>query len=72
MIKTYSDTEDHYAEWVFIAPIAGLNLTKAVSNEYTVLNITFVEKSKLVRIGQRLGSKLRSEEIKKQITLHTT
>jgi hypothetical protein len=68
MAHTYSDPRDHYTGWVFIAPLAGINLTKVIGNEFKILNVTLVEKSKLTRIGQRLGLKLTSSEIKKQIT----
>lgn len=68
MTHTYSDPRDHHAEWAFIAPLAGINLTKIIGNEFKILNVTLVGKSKLTRIGQRLGLKLKSSEIKKQIT----
>ena len=57
-----------HGQWVFIAPISGLELTKAVSNEFRVLRVTFVNREKLSRIRQRLGIPLTFSETKKQIT----
>lgn len=68
MTHAHSNPKDHHAEWVFIAPLAGINLTKAIGNEFKILNVILVEKNKLTRIGERLGLELRSNEIKKQIT----
>ncbi len=43
------------SNWLFIAPIRGLILTKAVNNEMKIGNVLFVSKTKLPRIRKRLG-----------------
>ena len=52
--------------WTFIVPISGLTLTKDVSQEITVSNVTFVSADKLPRIRKRLKLPWSLKEIKEQ------
>lgn len=68
MTNADEDARDHYAEWVFVAPLAGIGLTKAVNNEFRLLNVHLVERNRLTRVGNRLGLRLKASEIKNQVT----
>ncbi|WP_417665432.1 hypothetical protein [Pseudidiomarina sp.] len=52
--------------WLFIVPITGLVLTKAVGEEFTIDGITFVSKDKLPRIRKRLGFPNKISELEKK------
>ena len=62
------DARDYHAQWVFLAPLAGIHLTRAVNNEFRILDVTIVEKNRLTMIGHRLGLGLKRNEIREQVT----
>ena len=52
--------------WLFLAPIRGLRLRKAVNYEFTVNQATFVDASKIAHRRKRLGFICPISEIKKK------
>lgn len=52
--------------WLFVVPISGLVLTKAVDEELVIDGITFVSREKLPRIRKRLGFPKKISELGKK------
>lgn len=53
------------SKWLFIAPVAGLNLTTDLNEEIRIGNVTFVSRKKLPRIRKRLGIPVTISELDK-------
>src|SRR5437762_6771983 len=59
-----SQVRETKGDWIFIVPIGGLVLTKAVDQEFRIRRVLFVAKEKLPRIRQRLGIQTPISQIK--------
>lgn len=56
--------QDTQGSWVYIVPVMGMNLTKAVNNEITINRVTFITVEKLSRVRKRFGIRVKISELK--------
>ncbi len=60
-----TEKKDLKSEWLFVAPISGLELTDSTKSEFKVGNVIFVTKKKLPKIRKKLGIPVRISELSK-------
>lgn len=56
--------QDTQGSWVYIVPVLGVNLTKAVNNEIKINRVTFIAADKLSRVRKRFGIRKKISELK--------
>ena len=61
------DIRNHSSQWVFIAPLAGVELTKAVNNEFKISRVSLIAKRKLARVRKRYGLDITKNEFDERI-----
>ena len=57
--------QDVHGNWIYLIPVTGLLLTKAVKNEIKINRVTFISLAKLARVRRRFGIRDRLSIIKK-------
>lgn len=63
--------QDIKGSWVYIVPVIGVHLTKAVNNEVTINRVTFIATKKLSRVRKRFGVRKRISELKSKAIYET-
>ena len=58
------DLLQNSSNWLFVAPMSGLELTEAVNFEHRVDRVTFISSSRLARRRKRLGFNFKISELK--------
>ncbi|MEW6028622.1 MAG: hypothetical protein ACOYZ8_01415 [Chloroflexota bacterium] len=55
-----------FGKWIYITPVSGVILTKAVKNEFQINKVILISKDKLRRVRKRFGFKERLAELEKR------